>query len=319
MNIAPESIDANDQPVPAGAPVRYAATPSDVASIDAAGTLSALRPGTAIVTAEAGGAKGDVRITVVSAIATLSIGRLERAYIPGTLVPLLVVAKTHEGASIAVDPDAVRWSATGDGGTLDARGTFATAAKPSRSIVIARVGGARAEATLFVGAHELSLQHELSPGDGPALWHLERVPKDLAASLDSSPARDGSPALHLSYDFSGFTGSRAAIAESEIRLPGEPLVLSVDVYGDRGGAWLRAAYRNADGISDSLTLARHIEWEGWRTVRVSVPLQARWPIVWTKIYVVAPPSEKGAGDLWLRNLSAWYPGPPGVTAVAATR
>lgn len=319
MSIAPESIDANDQPVAAGVPVTYTATPSDVASIDAAGTLTALRPGTATVSADAGGARGEVRVSVVDRIATLAIGRLERAYVPGALVPLSVVAKTSEGATIAIDPAAVRWSTTGDGGTLDAHGTFVTAAKPSRSIVIARAGGARAEATLFVGAHELSLQHVLSAGEGPALWHLERVPKDLAASLDSSPARDGSPALHLSYDFSGFSGSRAAIAQSEIRVPGQPLVLSVDVYGDRGGAWLRASYRNADGISDSLTLARHIDWEGWRTVRASVPLQARWPIVWTKIYVVAPPSEKGAGDLWLRNLAAWYPGPASASNFAMLR
>jgi hypothetical protein len=319
MTIVPESIDANDQPVAAGTAVRYTATPSDVASIDGAGTLTALHPGTVTVTADAGGARGEVRVSVVDRVSTLSIGRLERAYLPGVPVPLSVVAMTREGATIAIDRDAVRWSATGDGGELDARGTFITAAKPSKSTVIARAGGARAESTLFVGAHELSLQHVLSPGDGPAFWHLERVPKDLAASLDSSPARDGSPALHLSYDFGGFTGSRAAIAQSEIRLPGEPLVLSIDVYGDRSGAWLRAGYRNGDGVNDSLTLARHVDWEGWRTVRVSVPVQARWPIVWTKIYVVAPPSEKGAGDLWLRNLAAWYPGPAGATDVAICR
>jgi hypothetical protein len=317
LTIAAESIDANDQPVPAPAAVRFAATPRDVASIDGSGTLTALRPGTVTVAADANGAKGEVRVSVVARVTGLSIGRLARAYPLNVAVPLSISATTAAGANIAVDPDAVHWSATGSGGELDAHGTFVTAAKPSRSTVIARAGGARAEAPLYVGVHELSLQHVMSPGDGPSLWHLERVPKDLPASLDSSHARDGAPALHLSYDFGGLSGTRAAIAQSEIRLPGEPLVLSVDVYGDRSGAWLRAGYRNGDGINDSLTLARHIDWDGWRTVRVNVPVQARWPITLTKIYVAAPPSEKGAGDLWLRNLAAWYPGPASATSLAA--
>jgi hypothetical protein len=316
LSIAAESIDANDQPVPELAAVRFTATPSDLASIDAGGNLTALRPGTVSIAADANGAKGEVRVSIVARVKRLSIGRLARAYPLNVAVPLSIVATTATGASVAIDPGAVRWSATGTGGEVDPHGTFVTAAKPSRSTVIARAGGMRAEAPLYVGIHELSLQHVMSPGDGVSLWHLERVPKDLAASLDSSAAHDGAPALHLSYDFGGPSGTRAAIAQSEIRLPGEPLVLSVDVYGDRSGAWLRAGYRNGDGINDSLTLARHIDWEGWRTVRVNVPVQARWPIVWTKLYVVAPPSEKGAGDLWLRNLAAWYPGPASASSLA---
>ena len=315
LTIAAKTIDANDQPVPTGAAVHYTVTPSDAASIDALGMLTALRSGTIKVTAVAGETKGEVSVAVVPRVANLTVGPLERAYPLRITVPLSVVATTSDGTNIAVDAGAVAWSATGDGGNVETNSTFTTAAKPARSTVIARVGGARAEAPLYVGVHEQSLQRVLSPGDGPSLWHLERVPKEMPASLDASPARDGSVALHLSYDFGGFAGTRAAIAQSELRVPGEPLVLSVDVYGDRSGAWLRAGYRNGDGINDSLTLARHIDWEGWHTLRVNVPVQARWPIVWTKIYVVSPPSEKSAGDLWLRNLAAWYPGPPGAMAL----
>jgi hypothetical protein len=72
---------------------------------------------------------------------------------------------------------------------------------------------------------------------------------------------------------------------------------------------LRASYRNADGIVDSITLARHVDWVGWRTVRAAVLPQVRWPIVLTQLYVVQPEKRASQGALWLRNLAAVYPGP----------
>jgi hypothetical protein len=161
----------------------------------------------------------------------------------------------------------------------------------------------------------------MTPGNGPGQWHLTKVPNDLAAALDTSKAPDGTAALHLSYDFAGGGATRAAFIEQDIALEGEPLVVSVTVYGDGSGAWLRAAYRNSDGVSDSMTLARRITWKGWRTVSADVPVQARWPIVLTRLYLVAPPSEHPAGDIWLRDLGVWYPGPskPGSYALSRGR
>ncbi len=103
---------------------------------------------------------------------------------------------------------------------------------------------------------------------------------------------------------------RAAYAESKWTLCGQPLGVAIDVYGDSNGEWLRGGYRNADGNNESVTIARHIDWQGWRRLRVPIPKQAAWPIVWTRLYVVersGTASERGS--IWLRNFTAFYPGP----------
>jgi hypothetical protein len=318
LAIAAEGVDANDQPVAPDGHVSYSLSPANGASIDADGLLTARVPGVVTVTARAGQASGELTVAVVPRVDSLRFAGLERAYPPAAVVQLQVTATRADGSAIAVDPDAVHWSATGDGGSIDDAGAFRSAGVASRSDVVVRAGGARAAATVLVGAHEVGLESAMTPGDGPGRWHLTKVPNDLAATLDSSKAPDGTTALHLSYDFAGGGATRAAFIERDIALEGEPLVVSVSVYGDASGAWLRAAYRNSDGVSDSMTLARRITWKGWRTMSAEVPVQARWPIVLTRLYVVAPPSEHPSGDIWLRDLGVWYPGPskPGSFALS---
>ncbi len=308
LAITAQGVDANDQPVPASGPVTFSVA-SGPATIDANGVLAALRPGEVDVVAQSGAIRGEFKTSVVASVAQLAVARLERAYPPSVLVELSAVASAGNGAAIAVDRDKVAWSAAGDAGVLGGNGVFKTAAQPSKSVVIARAGGARADAELLVGAHKVALQSALPLGEAAGEWHLYRSPAELSASLESGKAPDGASALHLSFDLGAPGGSRAAGVQSEIAIPGEPLVVNIEVYGDASGAWLRGAYRNGDGINESLTLARHVDWNGWRTINLVVPVQARWPITWTRFYVVAPPPDKAAGDLWLRGFGAWYAGP----------
>ena len=321
LTLSAQAVDANDQPVETPDRVTFAVSPLNIAAIAANGLLRAVKPGSAAIAAQSAGARGEIRLAVVGKVARLAVAPLERAYPSGVQFQLTVRAATADGEEIAIDPSAIAWSAIGDAGTIRADGTFRTAATPSRSTVIARAGGARAEATLLVGAHHVILQAAMQPGETAGRWHLISVPSDLAAALDSTNAPDGAAALHLSYDFESASvpGTRAAGAAGEITLPGEPLAIAVEVYGDGSGTWLRAGYRNGDGVNDTLTLARRVEWKGWRSLFASIPVQARWPITLTKLYVVAPRSEKSAGDIWLRNLGLWYPGPPGMTAFAPRR
>ena len=317
--ITAQSVDVNDQPVPPESAVTYSISPASSAAITPQGLLSARVPGQITVMARSAQASGELRLDVVSRVDELRIASVQRVYPPGATFALTVQAARADGAAIAIDSDAIAWSSSGDGGNIDAQGTFKSSGVPSRADVVARAGGARAAATLLIGAHEVGLGGAMLPGDGAGRWHLTTSPKDLAAALDAAKAPDGSPALHLSFDLGDQRATRAAFIESDVPLTGEPLVVSVDAYGDGGGAWLRIGYRNADGISDSMTLARHINWKGWRNVRAEVPPQARWPITLTRIYVVAPPSEHSAGDLWLRDLGVWYAGPRSPGSVALTR
>jgi len=309
LAIAAEPIDAHDQPVAPSAPIHFSIAPGGIGKISQNGRVTGSRPGLIHIRARSVEAAGTLSIRIVPRIAKLAIVRLERAYGYRTDVHLRVSAATKGGEAIAVDPNAIHWSATGAGGQLRAGAIFHTTDHPSRAEVIARAGGARAQAQLLVGAHHLALQSALKVGEAPGSWHLVKAPKDLTAELEFGKSPDGAAATHLSYDFESGAGTRAAMAQTELPVAGAPLAITLEVYGDGSGAWLRGMYRNGDGIHDAVTFARRLGWTGWRTVSAEIPPRVRWPIVWTRVYVVAPPGEKQAGDIWIRNLGAWYPGP----------
>jgi Phosphodiester glycosidase len=113
----------------------------------------------------------------------------------------------------------------------------------------------------------------------------------------------------LNYDFSG--AARAAYANAVIALPDEPVQLSIEVFGDGNGVPLRASFVNRYGEKVLLTLAKSVDWLGWRRVAVALPPDLNPPVRLTSIYVVrslgGPPSH-AAGSLRLRGLMVVIPG-----------
>lgn len=304
------AVDAEMQPV-AVAPglVGFSGDAPAVASIDASGLLSALSPGRVDVTARVGTVPSTpVPIDVVASPDALSISGYERVVEAGSIARLSVVATLNDGRSVAVDAGAVRWAAIGDG-RIGADGRFTGGSAAGIATVTARVGAAVATLPLLVGEHEAMLAPLTDPTSA-ASWRFASSPKTVGGAVDMSAAPDGTSGLHLSYDFTQGGATRAAYAETTLPVGGEPLAFVVDVYGDGDGEWLRAGYRNADGIVDTMTIARHVDWRGWKTIRIDASRTARWPIVWTRLYAVEPRSAAiEAGDLWFRSLRAVYAGP----------
>jgi len=162
---------------------------------------------------------------------------------------------------------------------------------------------------VLVGEHPFVLDAFIDP-KSPTTWQFSSSPQSVGGGVDRALAPDRYPGLHLSYVFTQGGATRAAYANAVLPVPGQPLAFSVDVYGDTEGEWLRGGYRNADGIVDSLTLARRVDWRGWKTIRVAVPATVRWPIVWTRFYAVETRADAiEAGDLWFRNFAAIEAGP----------
>jgi hypothetical protein len=221
-----------------------------------------------------------------------------------------VSATTRDGNSIAVDQSAVHWADDGKGGHIFSDGTFVAGPASGRTVVTASVGGASDSTTILSGEHAVIVQALPRPGLTGAAWHFAARPASVPGAVDDSAAPDGSQALRLDYDFSNATGTRAAYAQTELTLPGQPLAVAVDIFGDGNGEWLRGGYRNADGNDESITIVRHVDWRGWKTIRVAVPPQAAWPIVWTRLYVVERVvSVREQGSLWFRNLQIFFAGP----------
>ncbi len=172
-------------------------------------------------------------------------------------------------------------------------------------------------------------------GDTPVAWTIDRVPvpgtprlaydtrrgdAEVSASLAGVRAtlhvRVGShvlavawPETSLDYDLTG--SARAVSAQTPIDLPGEPLAFALDVFGDGSGVPLRAAFVNRYGERHALTLAKHVDWMGWQSLRIALPPDLTPPIRLTTIYVVpslgGPPIHT-AGTLRFRSFSVVVPG-----------
>jgi len=304
MDVRVEAVDANDQPLAVDASrVFLSARPPTAASMSAAGTLTGLRPGTLTLTALAYGIRSSALVSIVPRAAALRIAGYARAVPVGASLKLSAAASAADGTAIAVDPSAIHWVSTG-GARVDPGGSLTAGPLPGYADVRASVGGATAVARIPIGEHPVAIARSLD------VWNYSSSPPGMPGGVDAERAPDGSIAVHLSYDFSATSGTRAAYANAAVPLPGEPLALSLDVYGDGHAEWLRGSYRNADGIVDPLTLARHVDWTGWRKLRIAIPAQARWPIALTRVYVTeAAPANREQGSIWLRDFRALEPGP----------
>jgi hypothetical protein len=211
----------------------------------------------------------------VDRVAALAIAP-DRANPPrGVALPLAVSASDERGEPVVLGADApVRWLL----GTHVASGprvTYDTTL--GDAAVSATLGAATATALVRVGDHTIAV---------PA----------YAETL-------------LPYDFSGT--ARAAYANAVIPLPDEPVELSLEVFGDGNGVPLRASFVNRYGEKVLLTLAKTVDWTGWRRVSVALPPDLNPPVRLTSVYVVrslgGPPSH-ASGSLRLRGLAVVIPG-----------
>lgn len=311
LQIEAHAIDQNDQPVVlAPQSVAFSVEPTSAATIDRNGLLWALRAGPVRVRALIPQSAAELDTFIVSNVDDLQIIGADQAVPTSGQVLLSIAATTKDGIPVEVDPSTVSWSLSSGEGRMLANGTFVADRSAARNVVIARVGGASTSAVVLSGDHAQIFQAVPAPGVTAGQWSYASRPNGLAGGVDASSAPDGSSALRLAYDFSSMQATRAAYAQTSVVLPQQPIALSIDVYGDKNREWLRGGYQNADGNNESVTIARNVDWQGWRTLRVAIPKQAAWPIVWTRFYVVEPSKmAREQGSLWFRNFALIYPGP----------
>ncbi len=303
------AVDTNLQPVAvADGCAGVSASPAGAATVDAACVLTANATGAVSVAATDGQASGQLSMDVVADLAAVNITGFEPDIPIGSTVQLTVSAMDSNSEQTAVDASAVTWTVTGDA-HIDPAGRLTAGARPSVVRVGATVGGIHAYSDVDVGDHVSMLAPDLPAGDLPQAWSFVASSSLVTGSVADSSAPDGSIATRLIYGIASGSGVRAAYADGSIAISGEPLALTCDVYGDGQGEWLRAAYVEPGGIVDTVTLARHVDWLGWRSLRVALPEQARTSLTLTRMYIAQPAADEITGSIWLRNIGAVYPGP----------
>ncbi len=248
---------------------------------------------------ETGGANSaNVTYETVTRPARIAIEPASANPDPGRTVHFTVRGFTVAGAPVELG-DAARWRA--DRGTIDAGGTYR--ASTSDATVVADVAGIEARVGVRVGSH-------LAPLDlfGPAQsagWHFASLPNGGRGGVAFAPEGE----LDLTYDFSA--GGRAAYAEGDFPLPGEPSAFALDVRGDGSEVGVRAAFVNRFGERRALTLVKTLDWRGWQRVVVALLPDLTPPVRLRALYVV--PTLGGAsthpvGTIGFRASAVVVPG-----------
>jgi len=140
-------------------------------------------------------------------------------------------------------------------------------------------------------------------------WTFRGYPDTVTGAVDrvSTPSHESRPSMRLAFRLDG-TGTRAAYLLTNLPLPGTPIGITLWVHGDGSGVWLRGAYEQPNGDRETITLARHVDWQGWRSVTASLPPGLAYPITWISLYVVETDAAKApSGALYLSSLHAIYP------------
>ena len=125
--------------------VKWSSSMPEVATVDAAGVVTALTPGRAQITAASGNGTGNATVTVVkSNLSGLSIEPRTTTARTGDVLRFNIKAKTGQA-----DNSAVRWTVSGPGGTIDADGGF-VAELPGSYVITAVSGSEEAIASVVV-------------------------------------------------------------------------------------------------------------------------------------------------------------------------
>lgn len=254
-----------------------------------------------IVVREAGGATSATLVyRTVPQLARIAIEPSEINAGTGATVRFHATGADSSGAPVELGT--VAWSVTS--GTIDAAGTYRAGTRDAT--IVASAGGVSASSQVRVGSRAQPLA--LFAARLPLAWTFATYPRGGAGSLSSAP---DAPELQLSYDFTGT--ETAAYANGTLALPGQPLAFGLDVRGDGGGAGLRAAFTNRFGERRALTLARTIDWTGWRSLTLALPADLNPPVTLVSLYAVAAlggSPSRAAGTIAFRNPVVTVAGTP---------
>jgi hypothetical protein len=147
-------------------------------------------------------------------------------------------------------------------------------------------------------------------------WRLSTYPDNVAAkaALVSDPHRPGAKtSLRLSYDFTMTEATRRAqlafvSGSGQPVTIGHPKAVSVWVFGDGNGHWLRGKFHDRNGKPFVLTFTEYVNWDHyWARCTALVPDDAEGELTWEAIYLTEyRPEAKTAGAIFLDDFEGIY-------------
>ncbi|MFC9711142.1 stalk domain-containing protein [Paenibacillus sp. NPDC056933] len=259
------------------------------------GTIKAVKPGTATLTATSNGASSSIKVTVLggSELASLTAGSGLGSLQAGTTISIPVTAKTKNGQSVTVPADSLTWEFIGFKGKVVAD-----------QLTVSSVDSG-AEVGYAIGRYDgYSTVVVLSAAGSETIWeNFENVSYPInfttnapgvtgSASVTAGTGeKAGSKVLQLSYDMTAGTGKMYAYAQlngsTGKEVSATATSMSIDVMGDKSLNWLRAEFTDANGKTVYADLAKAIDWDGWKKLTVDLNgLNMAYPAKLKRVYVV---------------------------------
>ncbi|MCL2223728.1 MAG: phosphodiester glycosidase family protein [Defluviitaleaceae bacterium] len=134
------------------------------------------------------------------------------------------------------------------------------------------------------------------------------TPPEYVSTRVSTTILEGNTGIRLEYSFANTIQTQASYVTfyPALQIPGEPIALRFQAYGDNSGHWLRGRVRDGDGNFHNIDFARTVDFYGWQTVTARLP-NAPAPFAIDRIYTVALEQlEPVQNAIFFHSLEALY-------------
>ena len=244
----------------------------------------------------------DVKNNGIRLIASPSIIKIDENQEKAISISVL----TEDGQTIQISSKAVKAIVPPSLGVFNYdNGVFTSSNQPGQGYITIEFDGLKTHIAVGIGIDKQVFYDFESP-----TAKFESYPASATGAYAevSTNAKTGKSSGMLSYDFSKSTDTRAAymVFNNPATLPVDTQAIGMWVYGDEGkDHWLRAKVNDSKGNSTNLTLARHVDWTGWKYVTADLPLEMVAPFVLERVYLVETDgTRQNSGTILIDQIEA---------------
>ncbi|MBY9077620.1 phosphodiester glycosidase family protein [Paenibacillus sp. HN-1] len=258
------------------------------------GVASAVKPGTATLTAASGSASATTKVTVLGGddLSSLQPGTATGPLKTGATLSVPVTAISKSGATISVPASSLKWEFVGFQGSVQEGKLTINSVNPgvTTGYAIARYDGFSTAVVLTTAAS--TAWEDFENVSYPVAFTTNTQGVQGTAQITAGTGdHAGSKVLSLNYDMTAGSGKMYAYAQlngtSGRTVPATATSMSVDVMGDKSLNWLRAEFTDAGGSTVYIDLAKTIDWTGWKTINTDLSgYGIKFPAVLKRVYVV---------------------------------
>ncbi|MBM7566489.1 stalk domain-containing protein [Paenibacillus sacheonensis] len=283
----------------------------------AGNTFTAAKAGETTITVKSGTASDKLPVEIIggASIAAMTVDASSLVLESGKSMSLPVRATLKDGRKLTVPSASVKWELRGFTGTIQdgtlTIGTVNPAAKAG--YIIAHYDGFSSMAVLTSGADKKF--DDFEQATYPISFQGTNGVVGTSSIVSGLPGTNSSSVVQLQYDFTNGTGTKAAYAVlngSGRPVEGTPSGMTIDVMGDNSLNWVRAEIIDGKGDAHLITLAKQMDWNGWKTIKVNLAAEGlSAPVTLKRLYVASLEDGQDerllTGTIAFDNISFQYP------------